>query len=114
MQDNLTEQQEAEFMTLYGFIFSMSMCLEYIEAIQPILKAHNGRNALTKVLQAESVVSGVKGTIWHHFTKRMPPEQVTVFQMAIEQHSETVYKMFSLDPEKQRKVWELIEQLNNS
>lgn len=111
-EQNLTETEEASFQLLYGFIFSMSMASEYIDGIKHMLQSAGGRNALSKVLSAEETLKSLKGTIWHHFTKNMPREQVVVFEQAIESHSETVYKMFSLDPEKQREVWNLIEELN--
>jgi len=111
-EQNLTETEEASFQLLYGFIFSMSMSIEYMDGIKPMLQAAGGRNALSKVLSAEETLKSLKGTIWHHFTKNMPPDQVGVFEQAIESHSETVYKMFSLGPDKQRRVWNLIEKLN--
>ncbi len=111
-EDLLTEVQQAEFAVLYGTLFALSLLSEYSHAIQPILSDRNARNVHSKVLSLEKDCDAVKATIKHEFMKTMNDHQRSMFEKAIELHSETVYRMFSLDVDKQRRVWGLINQLN--
>jgi hypothetical protein len=108
----LTEDQQIDFSVLYGSLFSLTLVTDYLDALQPILKERNAKNTHTKVIEAENVCNALKNIVQYEFMKKLSSVERDIFLKAVESHSETVYRMFALDLDKQKLVWELIENLN--
>lgn len=108
----LTEDQQIDFSVLYGCLFSLTLCAEYLDGLKPILKERNAKNTHSKVIEAENICIAIKNTVHYEFMKTLNKHEQEVFLKAVDMHSETIYTMFALDIDKQKLVWELIESLN--
>ena len=112
MTDQLTEEQFLEFSILYGTLFSLSVTLEYCDGIVPVMASRKANYAVNKAKTAEAACKALETILMRELVKKMTPDEKAVALAAIEEQKQILYSFFMLEPDRQRRVKNLISKLN--
>lgn len=107
----LTEEQEYTFNVLYGFLFSLSLSNEYIQAMSAIVEDRGSNYVKNKVKESEKANDALLAVIKREFTKTLSDAERGVTLQAIEDQKAFVYKIFMLDADDQKRVKGLINKI---
>lgn len=111
MSQELTEEEQAEFSVLYGFLFSLSLVNEYFDGAEPIINDKGNNYIINKLKQAHKGCIEVNKVMEREFTKTMSEVNKKITLDAIEDQKEFAYSLFLLDATEQNRVRSLIKKI---
>ena len=111
LNQEITDEQLAEFNILYGSLFALSLASEYLDVLKAVIRSRRSNHTLNKVIASEKANDTLFAVIKREFTKSLSPEEKTVVLKAIEEQRNFTYEIFELDGKGQERVKGLIKRI---
>lgn len=107
----MTPEEELDFNTKYGCLFSLSATLEYAQMVQGIFgqqKNNYGKNVAKRM---EEICNQLTTVLKRDITAGMNEAEKFIALSAIEHQKNIIYSFFILTPKNQRRIEGLIKKL---
>ncbi len=92
----LSERDECDYSIVSGTIFSLSVAIEYCEAVQIVFQDRKANYMANKAKDLENQMHKVNTVLLREFTKKLSPDEKAQALGAIEQQKQLIYSFFMM------------------
>lgn len=111
MKQNLTPEEELDFNTRYGALFTNDTAIEYAQMVQAIYAQRDNNYGKNLAIKVEEACTKMNNLMRRDITAGMTEPEKFIALSAIEHQKNIIYSFFILSTKSQRRIEGLIKKL---